>query len=340
MRKAFWFSDIHLRPAHTDHASKLMDRLLSLIEAHKPDVIVNTGDTFHTKNTVYASMHALYDSFLDKATALAPVYTVVGNHDWADEYRVHSLQLFKSKPKCHIVDEATMLTDKVAIMSYCRHENRFEDLLKKITSAEMVFGHFDMNGFNLGSGWEETSSWSEPSKFKQFKRVFSGHYHLNQTKTVGQTEITFVGSPYTTEFGESDQEKFVMMIDLETGLAERISTGLIFHKTIKVSAHEPLPQIDLEQIANGCEFRVVITGTKEAISEVHVPKDFPAKIVYDVIDPQEDRLNISPDDRIDATIQKYVEYELIKKFGSLDKSPLSVDKLVRLGLRAISEGQG
>jgi DNA repair exonuclease SbcCD nuclease subunit len=335
--KALQFSDLHLVEKHAETGIRALDFIKAKARALKPDLLINTGDTFHTKNLLYATRLTLFGEFLEEMSAVAPIINLVGNHDWATEYSVHALHGFEGMKNVKIVDSALRLGD-IGFMAYCRDQARFQEMLKVVGPVKRLFGHFDMNGFNLGSGWEEKASWSDPASFQAFQQVFSGHYHLAQAAKVGKTEIIYCGSPYTHDFGESDQEKRILYIDLTTGKYESIDTGLTLHKTIRIGAGEDFPQLPQADIDRGVEFRVIVTGTKEQLANVEPPKGMKARVIREVVSAQADRLGISAGEKKEDVVKKFVEYKLAQeaKDAKDAQARLDFERLVATGNRILA----
>jgi DNA repair exonuclease SbcCD nuclease subunit len=310
---ALIITDLHLRPEFVEVAHRVLQKAEDEIELHKPKYLIIGGDTFHTKNRVFASMLTLFGDFL------------------SIPYTVHSLQTL-AMPNLIIVDKSYRLNDKVGFIGYCREESRFEEFMKELEGCEILFGHLDLNGFDLGSGWEETDAFCGVERFTTFKKVFSGHFHKAQERTLASgTEVIYVGTGYTTDFNESDQEKRFMLIDLETGEWKGIPTNLTLHRTIRINATDPLPEIKKEDLDNGVNFRVIITGTKEQIAAFRIPTGYPAKIVNEFKSSDAARLDINASDNHENMMSKYVGHELKRIYGEEAKSELDKDKLMRIG---------
>jgi DNA repair exonuclease SbcCD nuclease subunit len=328
---ALIITDLHLRPEFVEVAYRVLQKAEEEIEIHKPKYLIIGGDTFHTKNRVFASMLTLFGDFLRRVTQKCTVICLVGNHDWGIPYTVHSLQTL-AMPNLVIVDKSYRLNDKVGFIGYCREEPRFEELMQPLNGCEILFGHLDLNGFDLGSGWEETDAFCGAERFTSFKKVFSGHFHKAQEKILANgTEFIYVGTGYTTDFNESDQEKRFMLINLETGEWKGIPTNLTLHRTIRINATDPLPEIKKEDLDNGVNFRVIITGTKEQIGAFRIPIGYPAKIVNEFKSSDAARLDINASDNHENMMEKYVGYELKRIYGEEGSADIDQEKLMRIG---------
>jgi DNA repair exonuclease SbcCD nuclease subunit len=330
--KALLVSDLHLRPTHFELAKKVLERIKKELNEKKPEYLIIGGDTFHTKNIVYASMLTLFESFLKEVTKNHKVICLVGNHDWGIQYEVHSLQTLRMD-NLIVVDRFYKLENNVGFISYCREKERFESFMNEISDCKILFGHLDLNGFELGSGWEETDAFCGAERFETFKKVFSGHFHKAQEVTLSSgAEIIYVGSSYTTDFSESDQEKRFLLIDLDSGVWDPINTGMTYHKTLKIKATDSLPELNELELKEGVHFRVIISGTKEEIGKVSIPSGYKAKVIFDFQNSESTRADINSYDSHDQMMKKYVEFESKRANLSLEK-----ERLLKIGSAILSK---
>lgn len=339
MKKALIVSDLHLRPSSMEMSKRVLKLIQQKIAELKPDYLINLGDTFHTKNIIHVTVQNLYQDFINEVRKDVKVIQLVGNHDWGVQYSEHPFNALKYMDNVTVVEDM-MTLDKNIFISYARETSRFEEMLGRGgPKIERIFAHMDMNGYTPGSGWEEVSPYFDEDHFKGYKQLISGHLHLAQNKILENgTEILFVGSGYTTDFGESDQEKRFVLMDLDTGVWESIPTGLTMHRTLKIKAGEPFPEIPEAELHDGVEFRVVVSGTREQINTLILPKKYPARITYDLTAAQGARIELSATDNQEQTIKKYIEAELKRSFGGVEKSGLEIDKLLKIGKKYIPNG--
>lgn len=324
-------TDLHLRPDHMGAAQRLLDKIIVEIKENKPKYLFLLGDIFHYKNRLFATCLSVFHKFLEEATKECEVICLVGNHDWGQPYTVHSLDSFRGIPNFKIVDDVYRLDENNGFISYCREKERFEELLIKLGPVKRLYGHLDINDFKVGSGWEEVHAFSSPGDFKAYEQVFSGHLHLAQeSKLENGTEIIFVGTGYTTDFGETDQKKRLILLDIDSGEYSSIDTGLTLHKTMKINAGDPFPILPEAELKNGVEFRVIISGTKEQMDLVQRPKNYEAKIVMELRSHETARVDLSVTDTRQDTLKKYIDHEIEKSFGG-EKSGLDKDKLTKVG---------
>jgi len=332
-KKALIITDIHLRPdpEHIDWAERFFEKVLIQIEISKPNYVFILGDVFHYKNRLFASCLTAFRKFIEKVVEKCEVICLVGNHDWGIPYSVHSLDSFRHIKNFTIVEEGFRLDEKNIFIAYCREPDRFNEILKKLGPAERLFGHLDINSFKVGSGWEEVNAYSQPEDFQNFSQVFSGHLHLAQSSKLSNgTEIVFVGTGYTTDFGETDQAKRMILLDIDNGEYESIDTKMTLHKTIRIKASEKFPEIPFEEVADGVKYRVIVSGTREQISLIQKPKNYMANVIFEFSTTENPRVDLSVSDTRDETLNKYIDYEIDRSFGG-DKSTLDKDLLKKKG---------
>lgn len=343
MKKALIFTDPHLRPSYIEIGKRVLNLVKEKLRETGADHLFILGDVFHTKNLVYASVQNLYQKFLEDVAKEFPGITIiqiVGNHDWGVQYSEHPFKGLKHIPGLTIVEDYYVYDKKNLFLAYAREKERFQEFLQLGgPDIERVFSHMDMDGFTPGSGWEEISPFMGAEEFSNYKQIISGHLHLAQEKILKNgTEIIFVGSPYTTDFGESDQTKRFLLLDLESGKWESVPTDMTMHKTYRINSGEPLPEIPEEEVKRGIEHRVIIKGTREEIAALIIPKGYMAKIAYEFTTGIGARIELSAADNQDDTIRKYIKEEIKRSFGGEDKAGFDLEKLLKVGKRFIPNG--
>lgn len=335
-RDALLVGDPHLRPLELEFAKALLLKVLEVTIERKPEYVFIMGDVFHYKDRLSGVCLKIFHDFLLEITKYSKVVMIVGNHDWCQPYSVHSLESYKLMPNVTVVDDYYKLDDDNLFISYCREKERFLELVKKAGPAKRLFGHLDVNTLTPGSGWEETEDFLNPEEFSdlQFEQIFSGHLHLAQQVKYKNCEIVMVGTGYTTDFGESDQLKRLVLLDLDSGDYESIPTGLTLHKTLKMEASDPFPEIPVEELERGVQYRLVIRGTKEQIAILKKPKNYPAQYTYDWVLNEGARIDLSVTDTKEDIMKKYIEEEIKRSFS--EKDNFDKEKLFKIGKRYLN----
>lgn len=325
-------TDLHLRPQDIEAAKLLLEKILAEVIERKPKYLFLLGDIFHYKDRLFASCLSVFMDFLEEVTKHCQVICLVGNHDWGIPYSVHSLDSFRHVKNFTIVDDVFKLDEENGFISYCREKERFDEMLKKLGPCKRLFGHLDINDFKVGSGWEEVNAYVGADDFKSYQQVFSGHLHLAQEKKLENgTEIIFVGTGYTTDFGETDQQKRFILLNLDTGTYESIDTGMTLHKTLRIKAGDEFPVIPEDELNRGVKYRLIITGTREQMSLIQKPKQYDATIVFEFTAHESVRADLSLADTRKETLSKYVDYEIERSFGGKESTDFDLEKLIKLG---------
>lgn len=342
-RDALIISDLHFRTLHLEEVMKLLSFVIETIILRQPTYLFILGDVFHYKDKLSGICIYFFKKFIKQVLELSPdiqIIVLVGNHDWCKPYTVHSLESIKEIKNVVVVDDIYRLDDENIFISYCRERERFDKLMKELGPGSRLFGHLDINSFKVGSGWEEYQTFCDPELFSQMKlkQVFSGHLHLAQQKVVNDTEIVFVGTGYTTDFGETDQEKRILLLDLNSGKYESISTHLTLHKTLKMKATDPFPIIPEEDIKNGVKYRVIVQGTKEQISTLIKPKNYLATIIPDFLGNEAARIDLSVTDTQEQIFEKYIKEENNRSFGG-EASGYDLARLNQIGRQYMNKAK-
>lgn len=334
--KVLLFTDLHILDENSKLIKKVLNFILETAKQSSAVCAINMGDTFHFKNKLHATELNMYRDFLFELTEIMPVYSIIGNHDWAlkGEHEIHSLQGFQDISQHYIVDTSAQVQidgKMLGMIPYCFNENHFDAIRAKIGRVDYLFGHFDVNGFEYGNGEEEKGSWSAEHKFSDVLRVFSGHYHKYQTRIVKNTEITFLGTSYTVDRGESDQKKYIGLFFPKTGELELVQTPFTVHKTERLKFGDTLPALPEKEMQEGLDFKIEIEGTLDQIKSYDVPKEYRNVVIFKTIQKKEDRLDISVRESKHEIVSKYVNFKLSKADGS----GLDAEKLKEKGLKIL-----
>ena len=80
--KILHVSDIHIRKLkyHTEYR-EVFAQLYEKAAAEKPDIILNTGDTFHTKTDLSSEAVQMMSELFSNLADIAPLHMILGNHD-------------------------------------------------------------------------------------------------------------------------------------------------------------------------------------------------------------------------------------------------------------------
>jgi DNA repair exonuclease SbcCD nuclease subunit len=207
--KALVFGDCHFNSSHADHLlylDKSLTYLLSLIEEHKPDILVNLGDTFDsfasidTKSLLAGWRWTKLLGERLKAVGGEDFFVLRGNHDTAT-----TGESFISTFECLATP---VLSPKymgdVVLMPYTKDpDEAWTAISQNLGSIKVLFSHLDWSGYTLPSG--SITRGIDAGTFSTHfpgTMVLNGHYH--RPCTIGP--VHFVGSPLCRDFNDADPD--------------------------------------------------------------------------------------------------------------------------------------
>lgn len=180
--------------------------------------IICMGDLFdRRKFTNHTILHEWKREVLDHLTEFN-FHLILGNHDIAyrNSLKVNSPNLFLNEYDNIIVYDkpTTVVFDdlQVGFIPWICNENQ-EQTFKTLneTPARILFGHFEINGFEMHRGQISTDG-IEQDIFKKFHSVFSGHFH--HRSSVGN--IHYIGNPYDLSWADYNDPRGFCVFDTST----------------------------------------------------------------------------------------------------------------------------
>lgn len=241
--------DPHCRPDNLDKIHKLLE----LIESYGLPTIF-LGDMLDSRDIVRAQCLNTYINYF-KNSKLDYVI-LCGNHDAINsEAKEFSLEPLKLLKNVTVVDKPYLLGD-ILFMPYYRNPGKFRAIIDQYKDAKYLFMHQDMVGMDWGNGHIATEG-NNLIDISSFKAVYSGHYHKYQVKN----NLTYIGTPFSHNFGESNQDKYLGLFDADTGGFSTLKTDFPKHITVHLDLNNP----HLFDVNNLDHFRLIIKGTREQI---------------------------------------------------------------------------
>lgn len=266
--------DPHVKPNNLDTFHKLTSKVEEL-----GNHTVWLGDLLDTKEVIRGRcLNTCLEYFMNSKLQ----HTVlVGNHDWFNlECKEHSLEFLKMLDNVAVVDSLIQNVAGFAFIPYIHDKETLKKTLKEASDSKILFAHLEVSNFDFGNGYicDEGLDLKDLSKFK---KVISGHFHKFQQ----QGNLTYLGTPFSHSFGESNQTKYIATIN-EEGVLDLIETGFPKHVTIEFNCdnlndtkdHVLIPEIfDDPKKPLKDYYRVILTGKQENVDR------FP-KHMYNKID--------------------------------------------------------
>jgi DNA repair exonuclease SbcCD nuclease subunit len=95
------------------------------------------------------------------------------------------------------------------------------------TKAKLLFGHLELSGFTLFPGHTNSNGMAK-EKFKQFDRVFSGHYHTRSN----DGKVFYLGNPYQMFWSDVDDVRGFHIFDTDTYELEFIENSYKIYEKV------------------------------------------------------------------------------------------------------------
>lgn len=186
-------------------------------------VVFNLGDTFDKRVMIkYATFVRSKEMFFDEIERRGIEYhTIIGNHDTVykeKNYPNSVQQLIQPRyPKFHIYTEPKLLEIGNSAIQWipwipvdAEVERKYMGVIEN-SNADILFGHFTINGFLMQKG-RASDHGIDHKTLSKFELVGSGHFHHRSTRE----NIWYFGSPSQQSWNDYGNAKGFHIIDLDT----------------------------------------------------------------------------------------------------------------------------
>lgn len=219
--------DPHCTLKNLDKINQLFDQVEELGNS-----VIILGDLLDTKSIVRSECLNLYAKRFSESKLI--FYVLVGNHDLHNvNSSEHALYPLKALANVKIIDEVCS-TKWSTFVPYIHDKTKIVEILQNIPKDHIVFGHFDLIGFDYGNGHICESGLSIDD-FNKFPLVISGHFHKYQY----ERNFLYLGTPFSHSFGETNQSKCLAILDSSTKQIDLIPTNFPQHITIELNLDDP-----------------------------------------------------------------------------------------------------
>lgn len=188
---------------------------------HDIKTILHLGDYYeHRRYINFKALHANRKHFLEKLRDYGITMDIIcGNHDtyYKNTNELNSLKELLG----HYMNEVNIIMNpkvmqygnlSVALIPWIapdveKETHRFLDSC----SADVVGGHFELNGFDMMKGMPCTQG-MDPKILQRFEMVLSGHFHTKSQ----QGNIHYLGSQMEFFWNDVNDPKYFHVLDTET----------------------------------------------------------------------------------------------------------------------------
>lgn len=360
MAKILLFSDIHIHNhkksyERLEDCIKAFEWVFDVARQNNIKSIIFGGDLLHERQKIDSCVYQSIYNVLKKNQDF-DLYLLLGNHDiWFNEKTdVSGVYPFESLRGVRVIGKPETIQIEDSLWDFLPFTHDPVESLSKFNlkniDKRFLVGHISIDGAVLNSGGQisdvivehdgEMVKVSE-QLFANYKYSFFGHYHKAQK--LGKN-VEYIGSPLELSFGESGEEKHLIVFDTNTSKKEYVVNNFS-PKHIYVYQDE-INDIKKEEINNN--FICVLSedlSTSDAkekvdfIKENFLPQSLQFKKFVSKKSQKEDKKKIDEikfvinDDN--KMIEKYIEQyntknlkpDILKEIGSkiLEKAS-SIDK--------------
>ena len=265
MSRVLFIGDPHLKITRFDLAKQFLSWVNGVVKKHKPDLVVNLGDTFDTHAVVRSEVLTEFLIHVDSVKETCPYIYLLGNHDMykPSDNKYHALKHLKGKIKeFTIVDELINLHG-MTLVPYVHNPEDFPKQTLSLCIAHQTFKGADFGDITTKDG-------VDASCVLGAEIIISGHIHKRQRLDSGKRggpEIIYIGSPFSQSASDINQVKGVSIFDTDTYAEEFIVCPLPMWRGVKYELSPSFTAIDMHedimQTLNDTDHWVVeMTGPK------------------------------------------------------------------------------
>jgi len=203
--------------------------LFPYLKGNKIDLIIHMGDVFHDRRKIDTKVaNSVRQFFFEPLFDYCQInkslfYIICGNHDiyYRDTSKVNNIEEFITNQRFASIYFKLIKEPGVysldgfdfACFPWITKENREQSLSLALNGdgVDYAFGHLELKDYSY-SKVQKAFHGDDPKIFKNFKRVFSGHYHYLHEKD----NITYVGTPFQLTWIDVDTMRGFHILDTET----------------------------------------------------------------------------------------------------------------------------
>jgi len=205
------------------------------LEKEGISTIIDLGDTFDNRKSMDYNTFNRVDTNYFQRLKDYEVHMILGNHCtyYKDTNKINSPELLLEKyHNINIYSEPKeiLLGKKVFLMMPWINSGNKEECLRKISTSEadIMCGHLECDGFEVTPGMKFEGGF-KVSDFKNFKRVWSGHFH-HKSK---HGNVQYLGNPYQMFWNDYKDTRGFHIYDTESDKLKFIKNPFeIFDKII------------------------------------------------------------------------------------------------------------
>ena len=243
------FTDLHLGIKQDDSswhevALQWCDSMADTLRERGVKDIVFLGDFFHNRNTICVDTLNVTSKFLKKLKDFN-LHMILGNHDlyYKKEYTTSAVNIFDGFPNIKIYQTPEYMTVGNKKLLFCGWGYNPMDY-----KADVLFTHAEISTFKFNETQTCEDGFLCSDLLKNYNIIYTGHFHLRQTRKYKNGEVRYVGNPFQMDYSDEHDKKGFDIFDTETGEREFIE-NTISPKFVRIKLSD-LIKMDLDVIPN------------------------------------------------------------------------------------------
>ena len=211
-------SDIHVRKLkyHKEYRA-VFEQLYEKLKEEKPDIIVNTGDTFHTKLDMSPEAIKMMSELFVNLADIAPYHMILGNHDMnlKNSGRLDAISPiveYLDHPNIHFHKYASVIevADGIDlhVLSIVDPENWKTELPEDRVNIALYHG--SVVGSVTDSGWMMTHGDISLEELEKYDYALLGDIHKTDQKVDNDGRAKYPGSLVQQNHGESNDKGYLI----------------------------------------------------------------------------------------------------------------------------------
>lgn len=305
------------------------DIFFPTLAKHDINDIIHLGDIFDRRKytnhvTLYKFKRMFFDTLRDMGIRL---HIIVGNHDIAYKNTnvVNSPELFLGEyNNVHIYTSPKVITidgKPLALCPWVNSEN-YEGFVEftQTCNADIVFGHYEIVGFEMHKGSGACDTGLDGNVFKKFEQVYSGHFH----ETSINQNIMYLGAPHEYTWADYGCTRGFYLYDVLGNKLEFIeNTHKMFYK-IYYSDDMDIDAFDYSELTGKVVHVIVPEKENQMKYDLFIDNLNSCDIFQlDVIDNSQYHFNEEGAD--EESIKSENTIKIVESY--IDKSELSLDPI-------------
>lgn len=272
LKRAWIISDLHFgvhssavewidtaRDYYNNFFFPLLDR-----EAKKGDCCLILGDVFENRQSInILAMNEAMKTIKGIASRM-PVFMIVGNHDCYKKFSTdtNSSIMFKDLDNVKVIEKEEAIKfayDRTGLfIAWIENKEEMKEKLKSSGHYDYLFLHEDFSGMK-NSTKSVVPGGLPYALVNNFEFVYSGHIHFGQKVK----NVTMVGNPFHTTVSDTDNDKYVYLIDFKDKSEKRFLNDYSpRYMKLELEEAKKLGDKELKKLCNNNYVEFIVDTTK------------------------------------------------------------------------------